>query len=137
MTFAGFLRSLLAGLAGFVGYGLWAWYANREHGADIAMRSGLVQGGYSLVLTFVMTLVTEALYHRWQHLAKAALCTTAVVSTTLLASAYSIHRVVGTPEIWMTIAPGFVIGTIYTYVYVLGLRRVNAANSTSKQAVSS
>ncbi len=122
MTAGGFFRSLLAGLAGFVGYGGWAWYANLDHGADIAMRSGLVQGGYSLVLTFVMTLVTEYLFARWQHHANAAIRTTALISTILFCSAYSIHLLVGTPEIVMTITPGFVIGSIYTYVYILGLR---------------
>ena len=56
------LRSALAGGAGFVVYGGWAVYANIEHGTTIGIRSGLVQGTYSLVLTFIMTLVTEWLF---------------------------------------------------------------------------
>lgn len=128
MSSAAFLRSLLAGLAGFIGYGGWAWYANLDHGTDIAMRSGLVQGGYSLVLTFLMTFVTEYLYSIWQHLASAAVRTTLLVSTILFCSAYTIHLFVGTPEILMTITPGFIIGTIYTYVYVLGLSGSISAN---------
>lgn len=131
MTSAGFLRSLVAGLAGFVGYGGWAWYANLDHGADIAMRSGLVQGGYSLVLTFLMTIVTEYLYSSWQHHASAAIRTTLLVSTILFCSAYTIHMLVGTPEILMTITPGFIIGTIYTYVYVLGLRASSKPNPST------
>ena len=127
MTSAGLLRSLVAGLAGFIGYGAWAWYANLDHGPDIAMRSGLVQGGYSLVLTFLMTIVTEALYSSWQHQIAVVIRTTAFVSSILFCSAYTIHMFVGTPEILMTITPGFVIGTIYTYVYVLGLH--NASKS--------
>lgn len=131
MTSAAFLRSLLAGLAGFVGYGAWAWYANLDHGSEIAMRSGFVQGGYSLVLTFLMTIVTEALYLRWQQLSGAVVRTTLVVSTILFASAFTIHLLVGTPEILMTITPGFIIGTIYTYVYLLGLRSALTANSSA------
>lgn len=131
MTSAGFLRSLIAGLAGFIGYGGWAWYANLDHGADIAMRSGLVQGGYSLVLTFLMTIVTEYLFAKWQHQAGAAIRTTLLVSTILFCSAYTIHMLVGTPEILMTITPGFIIGTIYTYVYVLGLRASSESNPST------
>lgn len=131
MTSAGFLRSLLAGLAGFVGYGGWAWYANLDHGADIALRSGLVQGGYSLVLTFLMTIVTEHLFTSWQHHSNAAIRTTLTVSTILFCSAYTIHMLVGTPEILMTITPGFIIGTIYTYIYVLGLLASSKSNPST------
>lgn len=131
MTSASFLRSLLAGLAGFVGYGGWAWFANYDHGADIAMRSGLIQGGYSLVLTFLMTIVTEYLFTIWQHHSSAAIRTTLLVSTILFCSAYTIHMLVGTPEILMTITPGFVIGTIYTYVYVLGLHASSKSNPST------
>jgi hypothetical protein len=130
MSSAGLIRSLLAGLAGLVGYGGWAWYANLDHGAAIAMRSGLVQGGYSLVLTFLMTLVTEALYSNWQHVAGGVIWTTTVVSAILFSSAFTIHLLVGTPEILMTITPGFFIGTIYTYFYVQGLRAVNNAKAS-------
>ena len=113
------LRSGLAGLAGFAVYGAWAYYANSDHGTMVAMRSGLVQGGYSLLLTFVMTLVTEFMFARLGSL----WLTSATVSVILFLSAYTIHMLVGTPEILMTILPGYVIGTIYTIVYVVGLRR--------------
>ena len=60
----------------------------------IAMRSGLVQGSYSLALTFLMTLVTEYLFARL----RALWSTTVVVSAILFVSAYAIHMLVGTPE---------------------------------------
>ncbi len=119
------LRSTAAGLAGFVVYGGWAFFANMGHGEDIAMRSGLVQGSYSLVLTFIMTLVTEFLYLRLLNVSVSAL----VVSVILFSSAYSIHVLVGTPEIFMTIFPGWVIGSIYTVFYLLGLQRGNRAEA--------
>ena len=118
-----FMRSLLAGLAGFIGYGGWAWYANLDHGDFIAMRSGLVQGSYSLLLTFLMTLVTETVYAKCHRLPGAVPVTTLMISVILFVSAYTIHMFVGTPEILMTIMPGWVIGTIYTLVYILGLKR--------------
>lgn len=112
-------RSLGAGLIGFVAYGGWAWYANMAHGDAVAMRSGLVQGVYSLVLTFVTTMLTEALYARTRQ----ALLTVGVVSIGLSVGSWFVHMLFGTPEILMTILPGFVIGTAYTAVYVAGLRR--------------
>ena len=121
-----FFRSLLAGVAGFIGYGGWAWYANLAHGDFIAMRSGLVQGSYSLVLTFLMTLVTEFMYARFRTMPAAVPLTTALISVVLFVSAYSIHMIVGTPEILMTIMPGWIIGSIYTFVYILGLQRSGA-----------
>ena len=107
-----------------VAYGLWAWWANLAHGDMVAIRSGLVQGGYSLVLTFVMTLVTEVVHLKLRHLPGAAFVTTAMLSVLLFVSAYVIHRLVGTPEILMTILPGWVIGTLYTFFYILGLSRL-------------
>jgi hypothetical protein len=123
------LRSTLAGIAGFIGYGGWAMFANSGYGSDVAMRSGIVQGTYSLILTFLMTLVTERLFERLGGLSGGRVLTVTVVAGILFVSAYSIHMLVGTPEILMTILPGFVIGTIYTLVYVLGLSR--ATRSTS------
>lgn len=121
----------MAGLAGFLVYGSWAAYANFDHGMSIATRSGLVQGTYSLVLTFAMTLVTEWLFGRLCRLPGGMVFTVVIVSGVLFATAYVIHRLVGTPEILMTILPGFVIGSIYTSIYVLGLSHgTNAVNES-------
>lgn len=117
------IRSLLAGVAGFVAYGSWAVYANWAHGETIALRSGLVQGSYSFVLTWVMTLVTEWLFTALADVAYKVPLLMAIICTTLFATAYAINYAAGTPEILMTILPGFMIGSIYTLVYVLGLRR--------------
>ena len=121
------LRSLLAGVAGFVAYGGWAYYANSAHGPEIAMRSGLVQGTYSLVLTFLMTLVTEWLFLAFARVPARIASAMVVISVVLFLSAYGIHMIVGTPEILMTIVPGWIIGSVYTLVYLLGLKRVEGA----------
>jgi hypothetical protein len=123
-------RSALAGIAGFLVYGGWAAFANSEHGPAISMRSGFVQGSYSLVLTFAMTMVTEWLFDRFSHgttlpasIRIAALM--AIICSGLFSTAYAIHMLVGTPEILMTILPGFLIGSVYTFIYILGLQSGN------------
>jgi hypothetical protein len=60
-----FARSLGAGIAALLAYGGWALYVNLPHGMFIGWRSGLVQGTYSLVLTFGTTILMEQLYKRF------------------------------------------------------------------------
>ena len=129
---AAFARSLIAAIAGFVAYGGWAFFANVAHGSDMATRAGWVQGSYSFVLTFVMTYVTEWLYRLFSRVPMGMMWTVVLVSIILFSSAYSIHLLVGTPEILMTILPGFVIGTIYTAVYVWGLQRAQPARAQTR-----
>lgn len=114
-------RSFFSGLAGFVVYGGWAYFVNESHGQDLAMMIGLVQGSYSFALTFVMTLVTEWLFLKCNGQFFTIM---AIVCTALFVTPYLIHMLIGTPEILMTILPGFVIGSIYTGVYVVGLKKV-------------
>lgn len=117
------VRSLLAGLAGFVAYGGWAVLANWSHGETIAIKSGLVQGSYSFCLTWVMTLATEWLHGLFLNLTYRVWRLMISICSVLFATAYSINYVAGTPEILMTIIPGFIIGSVYTLVYIMALER--------------
>ncbi len=113
--------ALAAAAAGFVVYGAWAAYANRAHGMAIALGAGTVQGAYSFVLTLAMSAVTAWVFGRFAHLRLRAAATVAVVSAALFTTAYTINALAGTPEIVTTILPGFVIGTVYTALYVQAL----------------
>ena len=126
MTAAGALRSLGAGLAGFVVYGGWAYWANLSHGQAMGLRAGLLQGGYSFALTFFSTLLMEWLYRRCAGRPHARLLTIASTGVILLVVPVTLHMLAGTPEILMTIAPGFAIGMVYTATYVTALARVEA-----------
>lgn len=120
-------RSLFAATAALIGYGGWAWYANSSAGDAAAGKAALVQGGYSFILTFAMTYVTERVY--WYTGGRVWL-TTLLSSILLLASAYGIHLIAGTPEVGMTIAPGFVIGTVYTAFFVVYLKGLKQTATT-------
>ena len=65
---SGLLRSIAAGLAGFIVYGSWAYYINLPHGFEIGMRAGLVQGSYSLALTLSTGLSAETVFGRSRRL---------------------------------------------------------------------
>ena len=118
------IRSLLSSIAAFVIYGGWAYFVNRSHDESLAQMIGVVQGGYSFGLTFVMTLVTEWLYQKFSNQTHQVRYVMVTVCTALFIMPVTIHWMIGTPEILMTILPGFVIGSIYTWVYVLGLSKV-------------
>ena len=122
------VRSALAGVVGFLAYGSWAIYANWDHGQDIAIRSGVVQGSYSFALTLVMTLVTEWLFEMLKGLTLGIVILMFLVCSVLFATAYGINYLAGTQEILMTIFSGWVIGSVYTGVYVVGLKRASSGN---------
>lgn len=120
-----FQRSLISAFAGLLAYGLWAYFANMAHGFKAGIKAACVQGGYSFVLTFVMTMLIESLYRfliqkHWQ---RATVMTIVTVCLTLYASSWLLNYLVGTPEILMTVLPGYVIGSMYTYSYVLKLAK--------------
>jgi len=116
-------RSLVAGLAAFGGYGGWAFLVNADHGFPLAVRALLVQGTYSFVLTLSSTLLMEYLYRRLFAMPGAAWLTVVITVALLFTTAYGINLAAGTPEIVMTILPGFLIGSGYTVAYVFGLSR--------------
>lgn len=115
-------------------YGGWAVFANADHGAAVSIRAGLVQGTYSLVLTFLMTLVTESLHAKLGGTALGNVAVVGIVCMILFVTPFGIHMLNGTPEILMTILPGFLIGCVYTAVYVVGLHRGTKQMATGLKA---
>lgn len=122
---SGLARSLVSGAIGFVGYGGWAFSANLAYGLEAAVKAALTQGSYSFALTLVITVLMEYLYGL---LAKPLLrfCVTFFGTCTVLYStSWGVNFLAGTPEIFMTILPGMIIGTIYTLGYTLSLRHLH------------
>ena len=118
------LRSALAGVAGFLVYGGWAWWVNRDYG-DAGIRAGLVQGSYSFLLTLGSTLMMEWVYRQLRNTAWPVVTTTMLTAVVLFATAYGIHLVAGTPMILPTILPGFIFGTLYSAIYVTSLAKLS------------
>lgn len=130
---ASLLRSAGSGLAGFVVYGGWAWFWNMEHGA-MGQRAGLLQGSYSFVLTFFSTLLMEWIYRRCAPAPHARLLTIGATGAVLLTIPVTLHALAGTPNIPGTILPGFLIGMVYTTVYVTALARVSGPDAGTRPA---
>ncbi|NND81454.1 MAG: hypothetical protein HKN50_03420 [Gammaproteobacteria bacterium] len=122
-----FQRSSLSALAALLFYGGWAYLVNSMHGPMAATKAALVQGSYSMVLTFVMAVMVETIYWYFGKLFKhlnAQIWATIVLSCAVVFStSWGVNAWAGTPEIFNTVILGYVIGAIYTTLYVYGLAR--------------
>jgi len=118
-------RSLSSAFAGFVLYGVWAFWANYQYGAMIALKAAFVQGSYSFILTLCMTMLLEAIFRfnarvfSKQHLIN--WLTVTVCCALIFSSSWLINVMAGTPEIFRTVVLGYIVGSIYSILYVRGL----------------
>jgi hypothetical protein len=133
-----FQRSLVSALFGLAGYGAWAYIANSAHEFRVALKAACVQGGYSFLLTFIMTMLIEQIYSKFSHMAYryGAVATVILVCLGLYTSSWAINYIAQTPEILMTVLPGYIIGTGYTATYVYKLSNSRSSrNSQIKEAL--
>lgn len=117
-------RSSLAALAGFVGYGGWAVWINSQHSVSAGISAGLVQGSYSLLLTFCMTFIMEILWRQLRHVRGRLVLTIGITGLVILLASSTLHWLFKTPEILLTILPGLIIGLVYTTGYIINLARL-------------
>ena len=115
----------LSALSALLGYGGWAYWINMTHGSGAAMKAAIVQGGYSFVLTCLLSLLIEFLYQRYSHWRYGVVLIGVVVCCLLYSLSWGINVLAMTPEILWTILPGAVISTLFTISYLLGLKELN------------
>lgn len=114
---------LSGALIGLVFYGLWAVWANHDHGLSIALRAGMIQGGLSFIVTLTGTQLMKALYQApgppwWQFLRA---CGGALLGIYVLI--VGAHLLNGTPNILLTLAPGLPITIVFCVSFCWGLSR--------------
>jgi len=121
-------RSMAIALGGLAFYGLWAYLVNMQHGIVAGVQAACVQGSYSFALTFFMTLMIEKLYQRFnQYFDKQILAIITTISLScafIFSTSWLVNALAGTPEIFKTVILGYIIGGVYTVVYVVGLAKV-------------
>ncbi len=120
-------RSLISACIGFAFYGSWAVFVNFMHGKESALKAGLVQGGYSFILTFFMTILLEAIYQKARRVISVkniAITVTVLASCSLAFSgSWFVNYLSGTPEIFNTVILGYIFGGLYSIIYTIGLAR--------------
>lgn len=122
MTASASGRGLLAATAAMLLQASWAAYANHAHGWQYSARAAVAQGASSFFMTFLITLVIEALFSLFKNYpAPLRLLLIFVLAVlTMLAMQIGVHLLAGTPELLLTIAPPATIGTGYCFFYTLG-----------------
>ncbi len=116
-------RSIISGLAAFLIYGSWAYFANSDHTHFIASKAALTQGSYSFMVTLTLSLLMETIFSLLDK-PRLRFATTFISSSLLLYfTSWLINKLLGTPNILATIAPGTSIGTVYIFIYTLNLHR--------------
>lgn len=121
-------RTLIPALAGFFGYGSWAFFCNFMHGIGMGLQSGLVQGSLSFVITLVSNFVMEGIYR----LTQAKIVTILTASTLIVGTSYTVNTLAGTPEVLWTIAPGSIMGVVYVVSYVSALNKRSSTSSDTQ-----
>lgn len=117
------LRSTPAHVAiAVLAMGGWALFANSVHGLMAALGPAAAQGMLSGLITLCLKRALEAMSH-WFSGAMALTAPPALTAGTILALLFTIHRLIGTPEIVRTIAVPWMISTIYAIVYAALLVR--------------
>ena len=115
--------SLLIAIAAAVGYGGWAISANYEHGTHAWTMAGIVQASYAFFSTFAITYVARSVYVKYDCGIKGVLTGFGMSFLVMLAIPLTVHNIVGTPDIWQTILPGLIWGSIYLMGFLISLNR--------------
>lgn len=122
---------MLSALVGFAAYGAWAYVANMNHGDEMATRAALTQGSYSFIITLVLTGLMEKLF------AWLATCSprqrfwlsTLPVCLLLYLSSWTVNYLAGTPNILLTILPGAIMSSVYTFSYIAALAKLSSRDA--------
>ncbi len=119
-------RSILSALAGLIAYGGWAFFANMEHGVEASFRAACTQGSFSFILTLAMNLIMEWVFQLSSQPRIQAAMTTLSTCLMVYSASWGINYLAGTPEIFMTVLPGWIFSTFYICMYTVTLFKLTA-----------
>jgi len=118
-------RSFIPSITGFLFYGFWAFLVNIMHGPQAAIKAACVQGSYSFMITLGMTLMLEGMLRFFLKLTGwhwfSGFATVILSCAPVFIGSWMINVAAGTPEVFETVILGYIIGTLYSSVYVYGL----------------
>ena len=117
-------RSVISALAGFLVYGGWAYFINAQYSQQAGIKAALTQGTYSFVITLVLALFMEWLFERSKHRQHQFKVTFISTCLLLYITSSGVNFLLGTPEILVTILPGSIVSTVYTFSYTLALSKL-------------
>lgn len=138
------IKKLLITSIAIIGYGGWALYSNwpadggsvgnvvssvgnvvSSEAQMIAIRAGIIQGSYSGLLTLVNIIILEAVFLKLNSRLPCNVnmaATVSIATITQYAIIIPIHIMNQTPNIFITLLPGFIIGTAFSTAYLMSVR---------------
>lgn len=128
------MDSVVGAVLGGAFYGSWAVFANWSAGAHAALRIGFVHFLMSTGLTLAGVAIMNRLYRlarRPRNGAIIAFCGSMAFTYTLL---ISVHTLMGTPHILLTLTPGLIPTVSFCVLYPLLLLRQASADTKIQTA---
>ncbi|MEN1727225.1 MAG: hypothetical protein AAGJ52_02185 [Pseudomonadota bacterium] len=117
------MSPILIALLAAVGYGAWAAYANHEYGLETAVMAGTVQAVYAFLSTLSVTHVARWIFFRFGCAIKGIAAGFLASFVVMLLFPLVVHRLAGTPDLWQTILPGLIWGSVYLLGYLVAVDR--------------
>lgn len=113
--------TILISLAAAMGYGAWAVYANFEHAFMVFMIAGLIQASYAFLSTLCITHVARWVFLKFKCGLRGVSAGFVLSFLLMFMIPITVHSSVGTPDVWQTILPGLIWGSIYLLSFLITL----------------
>lgn len=126
-------RAFIAATAAAWFWGGWAFLANIQYGWTTALKTAVTHGWLIFFLNLVSTYMLEYFYFKFSnsHLTRSITAFTCTQSITL-ALKIGIHVFIGTPALFVTLAPGIISGMGGKIVYLFGLGKIIQAQERAE-----
>lgn len=121
--------NLVSAALAFLIWGGWAYYVNNDQGSSTGLISGITQGSASFIITLAMVHTVTWLYKNIPP-SPLQLFLPAIITVSITASClYSVHSLVGTPNIAYTIAPALSVAFMFCVFTCFKLDRLSSHNN--------
>lgn len=119
------LFNLLSALLAFLMWGVWAYYVNNPNGVSIGVKSGLIQGTASALITLIMVRIVAHIHHALPQnrvlLFVPALLTVSITGSCIVV----LHWLAHTPDIVGTVVPPLGVAFMFCVFTTYKLQSVN------------
>ncbi len=118
--------------SGFIAWGGWAFYINYSPSTNSGLLSGLTQGTFSFIMTFVLVKLVTYLFNTIRHV-KFKLIMPTIITVSLTSSfIINIHILVGTPNILFTVLPAITIAIAFCLLTTFKLNKNSQLHNLSQ-----
>ena len=100
----------------FLAYGSWATWVNYHAQAPNFMSAGLIQGSYAFISTLLLKIMALNIFNTLKRKQYAKTITYFLCLSLMIGIPFVIHYINHTQEIFYSILPGAIIGSVYLFL---------------------